>query len=392
MKLESKRARRLSHLMGIGLVLGFVLPHTSTVFLMVNPILCLLFWLLRRRKRIWGAALLVFVSLSISILANMTQVASMKPLLTCVTIMMYSVCFPFADAEIRVRPVYFYVTLVCIVLTQVAYLLDVSFVTNLLDTYYPIEGDLENVYLNMQRNITYENMLSYRLGGLYRNPNQCARSLTLLLAAFLLLYKERNIWWFAVLAFAGIVLTGSRTGFIIASLIIVTYIIVCIKTSSPVKISIGIAAAVGIAYMMLAGPGIFRAVDIAAGMSGSSGLKFEAFSYYIQNEQSSIRLLFGYLDPDRFQSTSGVLDYFDADYGYLIFNYGIVGFAMILLFNLFLFNKTDREGRVYFIVLLWMITSSIYSSFRALFVYMLLLSLVYNRFRKSSLNKEKHSV
>lgn len=379
MALQSSRDRNVSHLVGIGLALGFLLPHSYTFLLIVNPLLCVLFWSLNKSKRLSNVALLVFVSLLISVLINLTQLSSLKPLFTCVTIMMYVVCFPLTDKYINVPCGYFFFTAFVIFLTQIAYILDVSFITSFLDSYYPIEGDLESMYSHLRSNVTFDNMLSYRLGGLYRNPNQCARSLTLLLASYLLLFKNRKTFWFVALTFVGVVLTGSRTGFIIAALIIVAYIFFCVKVSPIAKIAV-IAAAVGVvSFMLIAGASIFRAVDIASGMGGSSTLKFNTFVYYFQNEPSFVRLLFGYLDPKRFQSGYGVMDQFDADYGYLVFDYGLVGFVMILVFNLVVFLKTNKQGRVFFLVLLWMVTGTVFSSYRAVFVYILLLSLVYNK-------------
>lgn len=375
----ANRKDRVSTLLGWGIIIGFILPHSSPLLYMVNPLLCVLFWLLKGDKRIFRISALVIIPLLISLLTNLLQTASLKPILLCITIMMYTALFPFADREVSVKPVFFYVTLLIIMVSQIAYILDISFITNWLDTLYPIEGVREGMYSHMRRNITLENMINYRLGGLYRNPNDCARSITLLLASFLILFRDKKSVPFLALSFIAILLTGSRTGSVICAIIIVAYVFFCIHSSTVLRLGVIFAAVLVLLFLFLASNPIMRGLDISSGFNNSLNYKWDTFAYYIQNELSSVKLLFGHLDSDQFESGFGVMNKFDADYGYLVFNYGIIGFLGILIYSICLFTRMFKPGRVLFLVLLWMITSTVFSSFRCVFVYVLLLSLVFNQ-------------
>ena len=56
-----------------------------------------------------------------------------------------------------------------------------------------------------------------------------------------------------------------------------------------------------------------------------------------------------------------------------------VGFFSILIYFYFLSKKMNNYGKIFFVLLLWMISNSIISSFRAGFLFMFLLSIVYHR-------------
>lgn len=360
-------------------MIGFVLPHSSNALLLVNPIMCVLFWLFKENKSTLRISGLVIVPLLLSLFYNLLQVSSLKPILLCVTLGLYVFIFPFVDSRLGVKPIYFYVTLIIILISQLAYVLDVSFITNLLDTFYPIEGENESMYSHMRSNVTVENMLNYRLGGLYRNPNDCARSLTLLLVSFLVLFRDKKVLPFMALSLGGVLITGSRTGAVIAILIIIAFFVFCTNSRSLLLICVLSAFIVVLLFTAISDNSFMRALDVSSGFNNSLSFKWNTFEYYINNEDSIIRILLGYLDPERFDSSYGIMNHFDSDYGYLFFNYGIIGFTGILLYSLALLKRMTKSGRVFLIILLWMVTSTVFSSYRCVFVYMLLLSLVFNQ-------------
>ncbi len=378
MAMGSRKERTVSSILGLGIIIGFILPHSNMATLLVNPLLCIVFWLLKDSKTCFRASGLFIIPLLLSLLANLLHVTSLKPVMLCVTLMMYAFVFPFSNRQISVSPIFFYVTLFIILVSQLAYILDISFITNLLDSLYPFEGERESMYSHMRSSITVDNMLNYRLGGLYRNPNDCARSITLLFVSYLILFRNKRVLPFLVLSMVGIILTGSRTGTVVGMLIIVAFVFYCRSFPTILKVLV-IVATIVVTFLSASSDFVLRGLDISSGLNNSANLKWDTFLFYFQNETSLSKILIGYLDPFRFDSGGMAMSQFDADYGYLIFNYGLLGFAGILFYSMYLWGKMSKPGRVYFILLLWMITSTIFSSYRCVFEYMLLLSLVFNQ-------------
>lgn len=373
-----KEDKRLSHFVGIGLVLGFLLPHTSTLFMLANPLFCLLYQFYKQNQFVYKYNWIVCVPVLMALLINMPLGVSVKSMMSGIILLLYFLCFPMVK-ETKVPILYFYVILSVIVLTQLAYVLKISFIIRFLDTYYPISIEDAMYYGWLRNNVTMGNIMHFRLGGLYRNPNQCSRSLTFLMASFLILNKDkriRELLPFIIICVYGVLLTGSRTGFIIASLIIIVFLFLDNKVSVAWRYGIVLVAIAGFVFLTTVGANSFRGFDVND--TGSSDLKIKTFLYYLSTENSFISLLFGHLDSNRFDSSVEVMRYFDADYGYIVFQYGFLGFASVLVYFFTLFLRTNKTGRIFFILMLWMITSTIVTSYRALFIFMLLLSVVYN--------------
>ena len=376
---------RMSHFVGIGLVLGFLLPHTSTAFLLVNPLLCLFYLCFKQNHVFYSKNWLVLVPILFTLLINLSQDVSTKPLMSFFAIFLYFACFPMVR-NVKVPNLYFYFILGFIFLSQVAYAYNITILESFLSTYYPLsEEDLAG--LNMQNAITADTIMNFRLGGLYHNPNQCARSITFLLAGFLVLSNENNILKllpFVIISYYAVLLTGSRTGVVVASLVIIAYFFMNKRISVGWRYGAILLGVFGAIYLIYAGNDTLRAFNVSD--TGSSDAKLRTFLYYLSIENSVIRLLLGYLDESLYVSraASYVMAGFDSDYGNIIFCYGFVGFFSIILFFVTIYRKMDRIGRVFFVLLLWMITSTIVKSYRALFIFMLLLSCVYGQHKKNS--------
>lgn len=379
--------KRMSHLVGIGLVLGFLLPHTSTAFLLVNPLLCLFYQCFKQNRVYYKNNWIVVIPVLLSLFINYPQGVEMKALYSCMAILLYFFCFPMV-VNVKVPNIYFYFTLIFIFISQIAYAYNISFMEYLLNTYYPLsEGDVEGIY--EQNAVNSDNILHFRLGGLFHNSNQCANYLTFLLAGFIVFNSEKTIRKmlpFILISFYAVLLTGSRTGFVVASLIIIAYLFVDKRISLMWRLLVVAIAVSTFMVLIWSGSNTFRGFNIEDGFSGSAMAKMNTFAYYLSSEKSVFRFLLGYMDSSRFDisnATSYVMGKFDSDYGSIIFSYGFIGFFAILYFLFTIFKKMDRYGRLFFIVVLWMYSSTIIQSYRALFLFMLLLSCVYGQHKKN---------
>lgn len=381
---------RMSHFVGIGLVLGFLLPHSSTVFLLVNPLLCIFYRLYKQNQLYYKKNWIVLVPILLTLFINLPQGLSTKALMSCLSILLYFFCFPMV-VKVRIPNFYFYFILGFVLLSQLAYAYNISFMERIMDTYYPVsEEDTAAIY--EQTHVDADNLTDFRLGGLFHNANQCARYITFLMAGFMVLNHEkplRKILPFVVISFYAVLLTGSRTGFVVASAIIMVYLFVDNKVSAGWRFGAVFLAIAGFLFLVLGESTTFRGFNVTDTLS--TDMKAQTFKYYLSTEKSVYRILLGYLDVSRYD-TSGATDYvmtkFDSDYGSIIFSYGFIGFFAILIYYFTIFRKMDGNGRVFMVLLLWMYSSTIVKSYRALFLFMLLLSCVYGQQKKEPLQKK----
>lgn len=377
--------KRMSHLVGIGLVLGFLLPHTSTAFLLVNPLLCLLFFCFKSNRIYYKNNWIVIISLIITLVLNVgSQNVETKSLLRILSLMLYFICFPIVG-RVKVPDAIFYFVLFYIVLSQFIYIINIPFLTYFFDTIYPFAED-NNAIIHMRSTIEVDNMTNYRLGGLYRNANHCARELTMLMATYGILNGKiisRKSLFFLLAAYVAIIFTGSRTGFFIGGFFLIMYVFSNQKVNIGYRIIVVLTMVIGFVNILINGSDMYRGINVIEGFSNSADSKFFTFWDYLSHEKNPIALLFGYLDATRFERYDiESMSNFDCDYGAIIFSYGIVGFLSILFFNYSLFKRMDRSGRLFFLILLWMVSSAIYCSNRAVFNYMFLMSIVYGNTKR----------
>lgn len=391
-KIEMKNRSTLAqeHFFGIVIVIAFLLPHTNTFFQLVNPILCILMVCIGKKRKWNSNVLLVLVPIVISLLLNI-QVISQKALLSTATIFLYFLCFPFVG-RFTTKNLYLYICCGYIVVSQLVYLLGIPVLENFFDTVYPISEDDLNRLENMQNTITYDDILEYRLGGLFHNSNDCARALTILLAFFYVLNqgeRNRSLLLFSSIVYAAILLTGSRTGFVISTLIIYFGFLRQHRYAGTAKYLFIALSIIGIGYILSTGTS-FRGLDIESGMHNSANLKWNTFTYYLKTESSVLSFLFGHIDPSLFKGHYGVaMNKFDSEYGTLTYRFGIVGYCCILLFYWKTIKSIDKSKWFFFIVLLWMISSTIIAAFRACFIFMLFMSVVYSNYKAVNYKREK---
>ena len=376
----------MTHLLGIGLVISFVLPHTSTLLLLVNPMLFVIYQCFRMNHGLYRYNWIVVVPILFSMIVNLPQEVKMKAVMNCSIILMYFFCFPLVG-KVRIPNAYLKLTLALIVFSQIVYIFHIPRLSDLLDTLYPIaEMDVHGVN-SMRRYISLSNVMNYRLGGMYRDPNICAKSLTMLLAAFIALNYGKSLKTllpFSAVCFLAVLGTGSRTGFVVAAAIVVIFLFLDRRIPRFWRWAALVAALGGLVFILTSRMEM-RGLNVTQGFQNSANAKYLMFRDYLDHEDSLFRLLFGYMDYDRFIPTiANVIEKFDADYGYLIYCFGFVGFAAILIYFYTIFKRMDAMRYIVFVLLLWMFTSTIVMAYRSFFSFMLILSCVYNQHRKGA--------
>lgn len=383
----SNTDKQLSNLFGIGLLFAFILPHTSTGLLLINPLFCILYQCFRQNRIWYNKSIFLIIILFIPLLFNLNQELGQKSISSFITILLYIVCFPIVW-RVKVSNVWLYIILSLIFLSQIIYVLKIPYLIDFLDTYYPIQDTYANQISVIKRNIRFSTITDYRLGGLYRNPNQCSRALTMLMSFYIINNYEkpvRSTMFFVILSIVAILFTGSRTGLLVGGIIIAIDIFYIKKVPSGIRAIYIIFLIGAFIYFILIGSGMYRGLDMSSGFNNSMSLKYEVFLDYLHQERSVLRLMVGNFDPKKYvASSSDLLGIFDTDYGNLIFQFGFLGFIAILYYLFTIFKKMDRVGRSFFVLLLWMFSSTIVCSYRAFFIFMLELSVIYSdsRMRK----------
>lgn len=379
--LNNKQDKQLSFFFGFGLALAFLLPHSSSGLMLINPLLCL-FYQCFKQNRIWYKnSIIVLITLIISLLLNLNQELDQKSLMSFVAILLYVMCFPIVW-KVKLPNYWIYIIGIFIFFSQIIYILHIPFFTNLLDSYYPVAENDMNLISYTRANVTLNTVSNFRLGGIYRNSNHCARALTTIFALFISNNFDKPIrknLFFGLLMLIAILLTGSRTGFFVYGVMVMVYIYNFKKVHLWIRITLGLGLAVAFVYLLLNGSDTYRATNVVAGLSNSVNPKYVTFMDYLSHENSVMRYLFGYFSPERFStSSSELLSMFDADYGYLIYQYGFIGFLGFLIFFYSIFKKMNKVGKAFFVLLLWMVSSTIVTSYRAFFIFMMALSYVYS--------------
>ena len=378
------------HFLGIAILLGFLLPHSNTLFLLVNPILCLLLVFSHPKIRhLYPFVLVVVMSILISMILNL-QDTSQKALLSTITILLYLICFPFVG-QTRIRNVYLYICLSYIIFSQLVYLFGISSLSNIFEQIYPLseEGAEYNTYVSMRDNLGYDTLFNYRLGGLYHNGNHTAKYLSFLLALFLINNQNRkspSVLLFSAVAYAGVLFTGSRTGFVVSSLILYFGLFRQKRYAKSLKYIFITLSIIGIGYLLYSGISL-RGFDVESGFYNSANYKLFTFLYYLKNEGSIVALLFGHLDSSLFIGQYGLsMSIFDSEYGDIFYCYGFIGFMAFIYCFYKLFKLTDKSYRFFFFVCLWMISSTIIVSFRGFFIFMLFFSVIFNKRKVLTVN------
>lgn len=369
-----------SWLIGLCLAFFFIFP-TNNLFFVVN-ILFLLYSFRYRNKSVKNKAVFPFIIIMFfSYIINMAQLPDsliFKESFRIINIIAFLYITPIALKRVDYKIIgrCLFATLLFIFISQLAFLFAIQPLVDFIDKYYPYEGDalgLTTDYI-LERSSGSLYDIGIRYSGIYRNPNQCSRYVVLLTSALLYISRRYIKIISVIIALISVLMTGSRTGFLVLSLVVVAYMFYAEKRSMNILwIVIG---AVVITFLSskvdLSG---FRAVAIEEGVDTSLATKFVWFLQFITQENSILYLLFGH------GTSANVAEYgiplLDSEWGMAIFSYGIIGFAFYIYMLVEFFKKAPSKSKAIFVNLLWIISSTVFLSYRMNLVFVITLSLIW---------------
>ena len=381
------------HILGICLLIALFLPHIATPLLLVNPIMCLYLFFTEKRVQLPRSVQLLrilfcgIIVITTAFSINNGTHDSNKYILMGFNILLLMICFPFAGGR-AIPKAYYYIALIFIILSQIVYLIGFEPLQLLYEYLYPATGENETRMFNyMKENITFGGIFNFRLAGLFHNPNQASRYITSLVALFLVDYsKERfvSVLRFLIFAFISVLLTGSRTGFVVLFVLAGYYLYKSETISKQVRAGMYILLLfLFLPVAMIAASETIRGLNVAGGMSDSFVFKIQVFADYLGQPNSFLHLLIGYADPSTFRpSDISIIEIFDSEYGNMVYTYGFLGLIINIAFYLSCWRYTIRRGRIFYFMLLWYITSTLLFSYRMCFIFMFMLSHIVSLDRK----------
>lgn len=300
------------------------------------------------------------------------------------------IIFPFTNYS-KIKTNYLYFVFTVIFLSQLIFVFNIEGLKEFIDQLWPNEIEKYSASRIAYVSDFSSELQGLRYGGLFRNPNQCARYLTLIYAIYAI--ESTNIvgikkYLFIFLVFFSIILTGSRTGLVVFGCVFVfsTFKIGLVNQKAILRyLSASLLIFSFIVFFLLIQT---RSVDITESNTGSMAQKIENLSKYwgnIVSVENLPRILFGYFSIELTNELD--LNIFDSEIGNMLYSVGVVGFVLIIAFYAQLIFKKDKNLYIILIILLWILSSSVLFSYRMSFVYLLVLSNYYSLYLDKK-NKE----
>ena len=374
----------------MALMFGLFMPD-GTLFYILVPIvtffLAIRYFSINNTTRIqYIIVLMIILSFIIYAISNST-IMDNKALFRNIVLIELFILFPFA-INVKIPNIYIYTSLIIIFISQISYMIGFSPLTSFFNNYYPYEGDFylyQSDYLQSQAHDMYLTNRSLRLGGLFHNANQCAKYLSIILAVYISENFKTTLISklpFLIIYSLAIIGTGSRTGFMISILILLYYLYLSLSNKQNIIKYIYFFTIFYIITILLYSilnyeiTSTYRFFDFKEGFDKSLFVKIGILSNYLYNNSSVLSLLLGNFNNDSLNNIQ-----FDSEWGELIYRYGISIIIAFIAFFTNIYKKINRKYRIFLLALLWIISSTLILSYRAGFVFLLLLSKYFSDYR-----------
>ncbi len=335
--------------------------------------------------------LLIVGVIFLSYITNINESIGFKDYLNAFNIILLIFLFPyFKSLNFKVWNSSIVFIAIAIILSQLAFIYNLSILKTLILKIYESDdsGQSFELFINANRN-----------GGLYFNPNQASKYLTILFAFSLIILQKKYFRLFTVATICvSIFLTGSRTGFFIALVILFYYIFIIQKRTLPGIIAI----LIGAISLFLNEALLKNNRSLRLDETSSFDYKISSLLDYINiilTKEEILHFGIGTFTANykslmnRFNLSNTYEFGFDSEIGMIISFLGIFPFIILLFFYFkqFFFLKHSEYFILVIPFLFWPLTSTILFSFKTSMVYMVILgigvSLIFNLRYKSLINK-----
>lgn len=356
--------------------IGYGLQIAATVFIILKTSM-------QSDFRIKSKKLVLFfvggVFLSTSLLTGLItrSIFDMSSLLVIINVFLMLLVFPF-KLSFRLSEYTLVFLLFFIFGSQIVMALKIEPLDSLLNSVY-IRQEL-NVR-SFQENLGFSQLSWVRFGGIFGNPNQCAKAVTFIFVMFYFIdVRNRALFILVVgIVFASLILTGSRTGLGIFFLMVVFGSLANVKKFNfiifyffPIILAI---------LMFSLYFGELRFFDLDS-LVVSITEKYKVIWRYIDFIQGSypIELFFGSGQISRveYDFPDLRLRYFDSELGYILQAFGFFGVIVLAAFYFSNVKKLTSGYRFFGFTLLWLMSSTILVNAKFSFLYLLCYSFIYS--------------
>lgn len=397
--MQTSKSNIHSLIFNISILIGLLLPHDRTLFQLVNYLLIFLLFITNSHKRLvfnsikikYTFVLIIILSFSINVLIGNN--IEFKDLARLGLFVILFALFPFVS-NVKISRIVLYLSLLYIVISQIAYVLNIGFLVNFYNSLYPYTGEVRGFTSDFltQNAGDIDWIVNRRYGGIFHNPNQLARFVSLLLAVILIENKNKSIKKiipFIIISAFSFVLSGSRSGFLVGFILIVMSFIYLRENKFNIKgifISGFFILCIGYLISMIFQSQSLRVFDVKEGFSGSIGTKFDWFSSFFIQLNTPIRFFFGHFSSNQITKLYGV-PLLDSEWGELFYCFGLLGVISLASFYFYLCRLKDAKINFLLLILLWCISSTVLFNYRMSFIFMLFLSKYYSEYKINSAKK-----
>lgn len=361
----------------------FLLFPTGNIFNISIPIILLLFYD-TKSGGVKREIIPMLILLILTVVVNVGEVyMGFKPYVRLVTMAVVFITFASVKGSRILFPYILFAT-AFIVVSQICFFYNISFLTTFFNSFYDLTEKGIDLYGITDRSLNVESVTAgnTRLGGIFYNPNNCASYICVIYAMGLCEIDRLNkrIWpvLFVALIIVSLIVTGSRTSFIVFGLMSLYYLRVngrSVKKYWP----IGILAIV-LFFVYSSSFDDLRMFKVGEGMNDSFGVKMRYFGSYLSAADNPIQLLFGAGDQMvtvvKYHSP---LPGTDCDLGDIFITFGLFFYIAYIAFYFQLYKKYTPLHRVILIVLLWSFSNSLLASYRMCPVWFLSLGVLYRQ-------------
>ena len=377
--------KKTDWLYSVSLLLMLFLPHVGFLYI-VNPVLVLL---LAFRKRTFhfskiGITYVLVTLIVVSFFANMVGETefSAKPFYRAIGVILCLIIFPFAENR-HIPKSILYFSILFILFSQLCDVLGLRMLSSFFSRFYIEEETSEYIERYMRSG---GSLSVFRLGGLFNNPNQCARYVTCIFTIFTIDYfneGSKKHLLISVLCAFSLLLTGSRTGlFVFLTILTISYVLRNRKNKlSVIIVTLLFSSFFLFAYVFSDLGSSYRAFALDRGVEDSFLGKIGFISKYLSSDLTISQWIFG----NFFYSQDAVRKYLidvttmDSELGVSIFTYGFLFTIAYVVFLFIIYNKLRKPYVLIMGLFLWCLSSTIIFSYRSSFLIMFLLSKYFSK-------------
>jgi len=246
----------------------------------------------------------------------------------------------------------------------------------------------DTVHLEVSKK--YSDLNNFRAGSVFINFNNYSQFVVMMFSIFLF-YKYKNkisnktFIFIIIIVFVNLVLTGSRTGFLVSIfLVMITLIIYFYKNRFTLSKYIKVVLITSL-FLILLGTfysnlnfSDFRLLEVNQGIDNSLNYKYTTFLNMVR-EMNIIQFLIGF-GPYDYQSQ--FIEQVDFDLGNILTYFGLAGMIFFVLFVYFTFRENKNYKKSYSLLLFYLLlvfiltslTSGMYFNLRVFSILLLLTS------------------